>query len=676
MGYKDSNDQWTEHDANFNALLESLGGQQSETGLKISSSLEKQSQTSRARLHYKKYTRGKDLSRCSEKDLANIFGRKTLKPVKKEEYKKENEKDTNSEPSNFTFGGGSMVDYFKKKNVCHKTGYSVGSNGVLKKDLSSDDEPSFGFGFKTEDGKQKSKSLTNGDITPKKIKSGTFTEDGYSNPGFDPLFNNVVVQKHQLNTIEEEGDCRENDGEQFRKNEKEKFNSFLPSSENSKEEVIENETSFSYKSKKSKKRKSLASDDLTPKKIRNESFDNCGLSNPAFNFLSAEIEEQQNVDGCDVNNIKKRKKKEARALAAELKNGDDNTLNSERFEIPRKNKKVKKKNGSVLDYSISNVCHSDDNVKHISRNITKQATDVFFQEETAEVENEKKKDKKKKKNNLAAGIDNEVTLCDESLNNTNKTFSENFEVKRKKKKQKIVQEMGCDNPTFDTNTNICNSPVNNNFEIKRKKDKYAIDNPNLNISVDENISKTVDESEFDIMLNITTTPSQPKSNVSTSPKNRKQSKFKRKSVRFSDVTEERIIPSNEDIENRNELFDINSKIIESGLSSPDDPNQELQEISRKIDCFQAEIENDINEDKASRYIGEIGDPDGLNEKLPDGTKLKLKFAKFGRIAPLSFKHNESSPKSSYRHLIKGDIVLGFKNTNLHEIEGYAVRATK
>ncbi|KAJ6642760.1 PIN2/TERF1-interacting telomerase inhibitor 1 [Pseudolycoriella hygida] len=105
MGFKDVDDQWTTHENNFNSLLKSfqsaedsneqgedLLAEQLKSNDRISKkeraaekvelfsgvSLEEQSKNSRARVHYKKFTRGKDLSRYSEKDLANIFGKKSL----------------------------------------------------------------------------------------------------------------------------------------------------------------------------------------------------------------------------------------------------------------------------------------------------------------------------------------------------------------------------------------------------------------------------------------------------------------------------------------------------------------------------------------------------------------------------------------------------------------------
>lgn len=85
----------------------------------------------------------------------------------------------------------------------------------------------------------------------------------------------------------------------------------------------------------------------------------------------------------------------------------------------------------------------------------------------------------------------------------------------------------------------------------------------------------------------------------------------------------------------------------------------------------AEVENDINE---QRYpmVGEMDGSDGENERVEEGTKLRYKYASFSHRTFWN-QQNTTGPKKSYKHLIKGDIILAFKNTNLHEIQGYAVR---
>lgn len=152
VGFKDRDDQWTTHESNFNTLLNSFKStensdeepqdfavqsfQTEEKKPKKESgddkdehfsgvSLEEQSKNSRARVHYKKFTRGKDLSRYSEKDLANIFGKKSLKCNAEAggstSESNEDEKLDKSSGNTPNFGittietGTTINDYFKNK---------------------------------------------------------------------------------------------------------------------------------------------------------------------------------------------------------------------------------------------------------------------------------------------------------------------------------------------------------------------------------------------------------------------------------------------------------------------------------------------------------------------------------------------------------------------------------
>lgn len=141
VGYKETDEQWTESQADFKAVLEALAGQNPATDELKLSSLEQKSQGSKVRVHYKKFTRGKDLSKRTEKDLACIFGKKNLKGAKKPENVAPKLDGVENKEDNKQFSNaGLMSEYFKKKlpSFGKASGYVVGNNGVLKK--ADDDE--------------------------------------------------------------------------------------------------------------------------------------------------------------------------------------------------------------------------------------------------------------------------------------------------------------------------------------------------------------------------------------------------------------------------------------------------------------------------------------------------------------------------------------------------------
>lgn len=139
LGFTAKDDQWTSHETLFQGLLQDLNGDSSaSTPAPIVASLEKKSKNLQSRIHYKKFTRGKDISQYSPKDLANIFGKRTLETPPEPE-KSENEPVSTEENSSYNFvSAGNINDYFTSKK-------NFKSSPKLEKDEESCDFAFRGF---------------------------------------------------------------------------------------------------------------------------------------------------------------------------------------------------------------------------------------------------------------------------------------------------------------------------------------------------------------------------------------------------------------------------------------------------------------------------------------------------------------------------------------------------
>ncbi|XP_018045140.1 PREDICTED: suppressor of Mek1-like isoform X2 [Atta colombica] len=129
VGYDKSFEAWTEHQHKFGSFLQQLNGNQDQDAIEESvdtnanfneQSIELKSKQSHARVHYKKFTRGKDVNRYKSKDLANIFGQKELIEKTQVMIEKNNirEKEADNRDNWYgvnTINSGNMVDYFKLK---------------------------------------------------------------------------------------------------------------------------------------------------------------------------------------------------------------------------------------------------------------------------------------------------------------------------------------------------------------------------------------------------------------------------------------------------------------------------------------------------------------------------------------------------------------------------------
>lgn len=182
LGYDKSFEAWTEYQEKFGNFLQQLNENQDQVAVEKlldadanfnDQSIELKSKQSHARVHYKKFTRGKDVNRYKSKDLANIFGQKELIEKTQVIIKKNDsicEKDVADVRDDWygvnTINGGNMVDYFKLKLNCNNmTDYlkynvkpkndtnlsSITDNRTTDSESENDQHIGFGFTSKTED---------------------------------------------------------------------------------------------------------------------------------------------------------------------------------------------------------------------------------------------------------------------------------------------------------------------------------------------------------------------------------------------------------------------------------------------------------------------------------------------------------------------------------------------
>ncbi|XP_028131537.2 metacaspase-3 [Diabrotica virgifera virgifera] len=483
MGYKESNDQWTEHETHFSALLESLTGDEKNVEKKVIS-LEQKSQTSRARVHYKKFTRGKDLSQYSEKDLANIFGRKSLKKPKKEVEVKEEYYDSkeNVTSNDMLVNAGSMRDYFKKKlklpNLGKSNGYVIGSNGVLQKESEAESEsesrPTFGFGFNVkEEAEPDTESRPAcGFNVKEEIKSESESE---MRPSFGLGFSSSASSKPK------------------KESSKMSFVSYI-SETPVKRSAEEHEEVVLSPKKKSKKNKQ-----------KNEESTVVGISNPSFNPMGTPVK----VERHSLNPIEEVSTEIEDSLKKKSKKEDNLECSLDNLEDSSRKKKKNKKNTSIdTSEGASEVVTKKS--KKVEQNLEGIANPAFapmgtplkiqrhsldvIEESITEIDDSMNNSNSKKKNNLSTNIEQ---LNDESVESVKKS-------KRKKNTNDVCE---FNNPTFceiDENTQAADTE-NNSYEVstkklkKEKKKKKNIGNTDETISTAVEIS--IDNPNFDATEN-------------------------------------------------------------------------------------------------------------------------------------------------------------------------------
>lgn len=115
-------DNWIAHQDDFNQLLAALNtchGQEtadsSDNKEKKSFSLEEKSKTSKSRVHYMKFTKGKDLSSRSETDLDCIFGKRKNKKTAQDDCSTSIADEVDTSMTTTTTSAFTIQEYFAKR---------------------------------------------------------------------------------------------------------------------------------------------------------------------------------------------------------------------------------------------------------------------------------------------------------------------------------------------------------------------------------------------------------------------------------------------------------------------------------------------------------------------------------------------------------------------------------
>ncbi|CAL4186168.1 unnamed protein product, partial [Meganyctiphanes norvegica] len=492
VGYKGKDDEWLKHYDAFENVLAALNSENNSTNnsannspvnspvnsatnspatsededeeTKSRKSLENRSKSSRARVHYHKFTRGKDLSRYNEDDLACILGSKKSKrndpnhnavpeeEVKVEAIEKEKEEFIGDEVGSkkkehglVTIAGGNYQEYFamkmaalKKKregngNVVNETQDKIHGEEQLspiksientsleakkskkKKKKYKDNEDSITFNDSNVDQKEDNCTNTNENMPKERKKKKRKTEDSNSN-----MLENNDIKEDNTPLFGFGFSCGFTNGSTVKKypiNTVNVFNSDDEAEITKDDENLNKNVSPQYHSPKDKKKKHNKDPGLLDESL--ESKEKKKKKKSKDNIYETEdlslISKNENSENASEELIKKTKKKkhknkdEVEKVSIVIENE-----NATEFE---ENKKVKKKKNK--EQILSNDCLTEN-------------TDTI-------------KKKKKKKKNL---VDNSEIMeeCSTDIKNDEKDENVHLKENRKSKKRKREdEETGTDN---------------------------------------------------------------------------------------------------------------------------------------------------------------------------------------------------------------------------------------
>lgn len=641
IGYKQDalDEAWTEHQDSFNDFLQKL--QQNEChnaaqteeskGVLSGKSLELKSKQSRARVHYQKFTRGKDVNKYSSKDLANIFGQKELNINKSNKDKQCNAEENfdsvgtcDNRNGVITINSGNMTDYFMKKGQNFSLAYK---NRKQQEDDIEEESEYAGFGFAS---------------TSRKVKCHDNKESMEVKSVCNYAFENPCVELNSPENISN-------------------FN--IESKFSNKKKLDENELHLSSKVKKFKENSV------------NENRCASGIINAGLN-LECQADEVCNGKEFEISRVQFGLTNSALDLSDEINDKKRVTFNDhveynidcvkkkktlDKFEVENKKAKKKKKHNSDVNSSVLSGC-------------VNEALDVGTPEEVHdnEVNEHKSKKSKKRKRSRRSNLETIVETPEEEKAYENETETEQTKMedyiaddciledvsskkkKRKKDKDKIqvTTENRCDEKESmeeetAANTNVIlkeeeckideiRENISKSKKKKKKKDKVRYTEPNF--------EKNEDITEIEVELENVKAE---KTELETVKAGKKKS---RKNDNVNDLSSITNVPTN--IQEEKEVSD------KENTKNMNESETEKPEKEKKFTDKSANHSID-----GKKFVKQ-------RNKIFTNTRTKKFNNRRSNTSSRNCKQRSRMPKKLLMSLFYSKSILDFPGSNMHEIKGY------
>ncbi|KAL0116102.1 hypothetical protein PUN28_011160 [Cardiocondyla obscurior] len=697
IGYDNSFQPWTENKEKFDNFLQQLNGVESQDAVKngdislSGQSIEQKSKQSHARVHYKKFTRGKDVNKYKSKELANIFGQKELTENNEGKVKR-NDSVCKTEASGskdnwygvVTINEGNMNDYFKfKSNYNNMSNYSkyhvklndnislsnnMSENQITDSESENVQHVGFGYTLKTNASQSQSGILKDSD------EKSNFAFD---NPclGLNTSIENTYdVENFSTKTTKKRKKKFENDSSHIVETTKHNRKKL-------KTEIIDSNRKIGFINP------ALNLDTSPEKDCNGKEFEvfrtefgleNCGLD------LTDEKNDKKRVtfkkgeatlDKFEVENKKSKKKRKHESTSTSVTNGivnealdvqilqdeiNDNELNEYKNKKTKKRKIRKTSNLETIQESpereMTEVNSEYDDTLDIS---------IVENEETDTGEKSKKKKKKKKEKEEKKPEAEEITVLYVANKKTDIEINETSSSK-KTKKDKKNKEGEITNTKKDKKKK---KKDNENCKHEKHTIQTEINNQDIQILDELNSRQQSEDGNKSIM--ITETSQAPTTTKDEEEKEAPLEKIKHKKKKRKSI-------SKEDCLSQTDISNVDREISDKeNANKEQDPN--ITKLTKKekkhtkskdknvsnIEISYEEV-TDINVTRKEEIeIVETADTSSKKSEMTDAIENVVN-------SPWSVKARMS--KRMLITLFHNDAILEFPGSNIHQIKGYGTDA--